>query len=114
MLAGAGLGDHAGLAHPAGEHGLADTIVDLVRAGVVEVFALQVDLGATEQLRPALGVVDGAGATDVVLQFILELGDEGRVLLGLFVSLTQFGEGRDQRFCDENAAIGAEVTACIG
>lgn len=47
VLAGAGLGDDAGLAHAAGQQGLADGVVDLVRAGVVEVFALEQDLRPT-------------------------------------------------------------------
>jgi hypothetical protein len=34
VLAGAGLGDDALLAHPLGEQHLADGVVDLVRAGV--------------------------------------------------------------------------------
>ena len=46
VLAGAGLGDDAGLAHAAGEQDLAEAVVDLVRAGVVELVALEVDLGA--------------------------------------------------------------------
>ena len=41
VLAGAGLGDEAGLAHPLGQQGLAEHVVDLVRAGVVEVLALE-------------------------------------------------------------------------
>ncbi len=36
MLAGAGLGDDAGLAHALDEQCLAERVVDLVRAGVVE------------------------------------------------------------------------------
>ena len=48
MLAGAGLGDDARLAHAPGEQRLADAVVDLVGAGVVEVFALEVDLRAAE------------------------------------------------------------------
>ena len=43
VLPGAGLGDHPRLAHPLGEHDLADRVVDLVGAGVVQVLALQVD-----------------------------------------------------------------------
>ena len=43
VLAGAGLGDHAGLADALGEQRLAEHVVDLVRAGVVEVLALQDD-----------------------------------------------------------------------
>ncbi len=41
VLAGAGLGDHALLAHPQREQRLAERVVDLVGAGVVEVFALE-------------------------------------------------------------------------
>jgi hypothetical protein len=41
MLAGAGFGDDAGLAHALGEQDLADAVVDLVRAGVVQLFALE-------------------------------------------------------------------------
>jgi hypothetical protein len=48
MLAGAGLGDDAGLAHALGQQGLADGVVDLVRAGVVQVLALEQDLRAAD------------------------------------------------------------------
>ncbi|BFO20673.1 hypothetical protein SHKM778_70610 [Streptomyces sp. KM77-8] len=43
VLAGAGLGDDAGLAHALGEQGLAEHVVDLVGAGVVQVLALEED-----------------------------------------------------------------------
>ena len=46
VLAGAGLRDDARLAHAAGEQDLAEAIVDLVRAGVVQLVALEVDLCA--------------------------------------------------------------------
>ena len=50
VLAGAGLGDHPGLAHPPGQQGLAEHVVDLVRAGVVQVLALEHD----QRLVPAV------------------------------------------------------------
>ena len=50
VLAGAGLGDDARLAHAAGEQDLTEAVVDLVRAGVVELFALEIDLCAPPQL----------------------------------------------------------------
>jgi hypothetical protein len=43
VLARAGLGDDAGLAHALGQQDLAEAVVDLVRAGVVQVLALEVD-----------------------------------------------------------------------
>ena len=51
VLAGAGLGDDAALAHAARQQDLAERVVDLVRAGVVEVLALQIDLRAAEMAR---------------------------------------------------------------
>ncbi len=60
VLAGAGLGDDAPLAEPPREHRLAERVVELVRAGVEEVLALQVEalvrrepLRARERSRPA-------------------------------------------------------------
>ena len=76
VLAGAGLGDHAPLAQALREQRLADAVVDLVRAGVVQVLALQPDLRAAELARPALGVIDGRRPADVMLELALELGDE--------------------------------------
>jgi hypothetical protein len=61
VLAGAGLGDDALLAHALGEQDLAEAIVDLVRAGVVQLVALEVDLGAAEMLGQALGEIEREG-----------------------------------------------------
>ena len=53
VLARAGLGDDAPLAQAPREQRLADGVVDLVRAGVREVLALQLDAGAADVLRSA-------------------------------------------------------------
>src|SRR5690606_15487062 len=68
VLAGAGFGDHPRLAHAPGEQRLANAVVHLVGAGVVEVFALEIDLCAAKQLRPALDVVVRAEVTHVTLE----------------------------------------------
>ena len=56
VLAGAGLGDDPGLAEPPRQQRLAERVVDLVRAGVGEVLALQVEAeAARERRRPGRG-----------------------------------------------------------
>src|SRR5665213_3697312 len=70
VLARTRLRDHALLAKTPGEQRLAHAVVDLVRAGVVQVLALQPDLRAAELRRPALRVVDRRRATDVVLELV--------------------------------------------
>ena len=59
VLARAGLGDDARLAHALGEQRLADDVVDLVRAGVREVFALG------EEPQPERSESRGSGVTGV-------------------------------------------------
>ena len=68
VLAGAGLGDHALLAHPQREQRLAERVVDLVGAGVVEVLALELDLRPAALLAQPLGVIQRRRPADVVLQ----------------------------------------------
>ena len=79
VLAGAGLGDDAGLAHAPGEQGLAQHVVDLVRAGVVEVLALEEDPGAARVLGEPGHLGERAGPAGVVDQQVVELGGEGGV-----------------------------------
>ena len=55
VLAGAGLGDDAPLAHAPRQQRLAQAVVDLVRAGVQQVLALEVDARAAQQFRSAAG-----------------------------------------------------------
>ena len=62
VLAGAGLGDDARLADALGEQRLAEHVVDLVRAGVVEVLALEDDAGAAGVLGEARHLGDDATA----------------------------------------------------
>ena len=61
VLAGTGLGDHPGLAHPLGQQGLAEDVADLVGPGVVEVLALE-QHARTDEVGEPLGVVEPARA----------------------------------------------------
>ena len=114
MLAGTGLGDDALLAHAAGEQDLAHHIVDLVGAGVVELVALEIDLGAAQVLGQALGKIERAGTADIMLEKLVELGLETRIGLGVLVGLLQLEDQRHQCFGDEAAAINAEQALFVG
>ncbi len=48
VLAGAGLCNDARFAHSYGEQALADSVIDFVRAGVEQVFALEIDARPAE------------------------------------------------------------------
>ena len=92
VLAGAGLGDELLLAHVLGQQALAHAVVELVRAGVVEVLALEVDLRAAVGEREGARVVDRRRPALEVLAQVAQLGDEGGVVLDLVVRL-----GRSRR-----------------
>ena len=82
VLARARLGDHARLAHALGQQHLAQHVVDLVAAGVVQLVALEIDLGAAQLLGQALGVIERARPAGIVLQQRVELALELRIGLG--------------------------------
>src|SRR6185295_4956886 len=62
VLTRARLGDDALLAHAAGEQRLTQTVVDLVRSGVEQVLALEVNSRAAEGFAEPAGVVESRGA----------------------------------------------------
>ena len=114
VLPRAGLGDDARLAHAPGEQDLADAVVDLVRAGVEEVFALEVDLRAAQFAGEALGKVKRRGPAAELLQVILELALELRVLLRAEILGLQLLQRVHERLRHIPAPVGAEVAERIG
>ncbi|CAM5639734.1 hypothetical protein SAURM35S_06328 [Streptomyces aurantiogriseus] len=114
VLAGAGLGDDAGLAHAPGEQGLAEHVVDLVRAGVVEVLALEEHAHATGVFGEARHLGEGTGAAGVVDEQVVELAAELGVVLGLLELDGDLVHGGEERLRDELAAEGPEVALGAG
>ena len=114
VLAGAGLRDDAGLAHPLREQRLAHGVVHLVRAGMVQVLALEVEARAADRLRPAMRVVQRRGPAHVVPKLRIQLGEEPGVLRTAFVGVAQLRHRTHQGLGDERAAVGAEVAALVG
>ena len=85
-----------------------------MRARVVQVFALEIDLRAARHLGPALGVVDGRRTSDEMLQLVTEFFEELRVGTVARVGILQLGQRMRERFGNEGAAVGAEVAARVG
>ena len=114
MLAGAGLGDDAPLAHLAGEQDLAHAVVDLVRAGVVELVALEIELGAAEMSGQPLGEVERARPAGIMLQVVVELALEGGIAPRRVIGALDLEDQRHQRLGDEAPAEPAEMAAVVG
>ena len=115
MLARAGLGDQLLLAHELGQQSLAHAVVQLVRPGVVQVLALEVDLRPPQQVGQVLAVVDGRGPTLEIPADAAQLGDELRGLGDGVVGLGVLVEGLDQiRVVQIVAAVLAEVAVAGG
>ena len=85
VLAGPGLGDDARLAHAPRQQRLADAVVDLVGAGVVEVLALEEDARPAGFAGQPLGEVQGRGPADVIAEIVVEEALELGIVAGLLV-----------------------------
>ena len=113
MLARAGFGDDPGLAHAAGKDDLAQHVVDLMRAGVVQLVALHIDLGTTKMRGYPFGKVQRRGSADVMLPQIVHLGPEGRVGLGMFIARLKVEDQRHQGFRHETPTELAKASSLI-
>src|SRR5579862_3675273 len=68
MLASAGFGDDSLLAHALDQKTLPQAVVDFVRSGVEQVFALQIDFCATQFSGQAIGEKERGGPASVSLE----------------------------------------------
>ena len=87
----------------------AEGVVDLVCAGVIQVFTLEEDLGTTHFAGHAVCVVDRGGATDEMRQLVFKLGDKRRVILIPGVGVFEFVDGVGQRFRNKTATVNSEM-----
>src|ERR1700683_4757908 len=118
----AGLCDNAFLSHALREQNLPEHIVDLVRTGVIELFALEINLGAAARKAggrlPAicgqpLGEIEGRRPPDIVREIAVHLLLKLRVGFGSEVSLLQLQNQRHQRFSDKAAAVKPEMPVIV-
>ena len=112
VLPRARLGDDPGLPHAPREQRLADRVVDLVRAGVVEVFALEDDRRGVVP-DDALRFVDRRGAADEIAQHVVILAPERGIVEGRIHLALELRERFDQHLGDERPAEAPEVAPRI-
>ena len=108
------LGDQAGLAHPLGQKGLSQHIVDLVGPGVVQILPLQIDLRPAQILRHLLGEIQPGWPPRVFIQKLGELPVERLVILVVIVCLFQLNDRVHQRLRDILSPVDTEASLWIG
>ena len=65
VLSGSRLGYDTGFSHPAGQQDLSDRVVDLMSAGMVQIFTLQIYLAAIHLTQP-FSLIERRRAADIV------------------------------------------------
>src|SRR3954454_7652576 len=98
MLTRTGLGNDAALAHALRQQCLANAVVDLVRAGMEQVLALQIDLRAAKVLGQAASKKQRRGPSGKLLQQVLQALTEAPVLACVLIGALQLVKRRHQRF----------------
>src|SRR5262249_11949580 len=112
VLAGARLGYDAALAHAPGQQRLAERVVDLVRAGMREIFAFQEQPGP-RRFRGAARLGKRRRATHIRRKQVPNRFKKRRILTGLEVGLRQRLHRRDERLGHEAPPELAKVTARV-
>ena len=113
VLARAGFGDDAALAHAGGEQRLPQRVVDLVRAGVRQVFALQKDPRAARRFRQARRLVDRRRSADVVLEQAVQFCAKRRIVAHLEIRALERFDRLDERLRHVTPAEFAEIAAPV-
>src|SRR5581483_4876623 len=109
VLACARLGDQAGLLEPARQESLPDRVVDLVRTGVEQIFALEIYPRAAEPAGEVSREVERRRTPCVLAQPARELATKRRGAAETEVRPLEIDERRHQRFRDVAPAVLAEV-----
>src|SRR5665213_166651 len=114
MHAGAGFGDDARLAHALGQYDLAEHVVHFVRAGVIELLALEVNLRAAAVRSKPLGEIQRRRPPNIICEVAVHFLLKFRIGLGRSVGLLQLKDQRHQRLGNKAAAIDAKMPALVG
>jgi hypothetical protein len=113
VLARARLGDDALLAHASREQTLADRIIDLVRARVIEIFALEQQRRSRPVAYEARRLHEGRGPPDEIAQDRVILGPKRRVREGRVHARFELGERFDEHLGHELASEGSKISTRV-
>src|SRR5215471_13914088 len=97
------------LAHALDQQRLAEAVVDLVGAGVEQVFSLQINFRSAEFLRQAASEEKWRGTPRIGLEQQIEALLELPIALGLFVFALQFLERGHQSLGNVASAVAPEA-----
>ncbi len=119
VLASPGLRDDTLLVEALGQQNLAHAVVQLVRAGVAKILALEkhaqaAALGPCHMLGQARRLGQRRGPADILAQQPVQLGAEGRVAREVLPGVGQLFQSRHQGFGDVAPAVGTKSTGRLG
>src|SRR5439155_22043601 len=110
MLTRAGFSDDALFAHAQRQKTLAKAVIDLMRAGVIQIFALEVDLRPAPALHEACGKIERCWTARIVAKKFIQLRVKLGIALDGVIRGLQFLQRMHQRFGHELPAIAAKMT----
>src|SRR5690242_14408642 len=110
MLSRTGFGDDPPLPHPLCQQRLTDAVVDLMGAGVQQVFTLEIDLCSAELLSETARVEKRSRPAGILFEQPLELSSKLFIASRLLVFALEFLECRHQRFWNVSPAIRAKAS----
>jgi len=113
VLPGPGFGYDPLLSHPLCQEPLADGVVHLVGAGMVQIFPFQIYLCAAKLFRQFFGKIEWIRPTDILFQVIGQLRLERRIAFVFFIGLLQFQQSRHKCLGNISAAELAKVTVFV-
>src|SRR6266700_8153442 len=110
MLPRSSFRDDPRLAHFRRQQPLPDGVVDFVRPGVQQIFALQVDSRTAELFREPRSKLQRRRASREILEQVLESYLKLAVRLRSFIGVLELEERHHQRFGNVAAAIRAKAS----